>query len=398
MFFHELGHYLIGRLFGVGVDAFSIGFGPQIAGFQRKGTYYRIGILPLGGYVKFKGSYPGEEVEDRVQGKELLQAGKFQRMLIAFAGPLANILMAVAIFFILLQVGIEKSAPVVGHVRTSSVAEEAGFELGDRIVSVDGEVVLAWDDFGKQVKESPGKELLFKVERLSSDSKTKNLLDIKVTPMPKEGKDLLGRNKTIGAIGIASAFESPIVYSNQGSLAEKAGIKTGDWLKSFKVLSDSDVIYHKDIKYFEHFQQALFDIQTSKIEAGGNYFIEIEFISFDREKIDQLDTKSSKGKALTSNQKIDLLYPKNSLRAVKINLSDLVSSQKNIHASIGLESSHLVVRDSKESLSNQLLFGDRVIEWENKPVDSIYSLYEILGDQKKQDVQIKILRLSLIHI
>lgn len=394
VFFHELGHYLVGRFFGVGVDTFSIGFGPTIAGFKGKGTYYKIGILPLGGFVKFKGSYPGEETEESVEGKGLLEAGKWQRMCIAFAGPAANILMAIAIYFVLLQVGIERPAPIVGHVRSGSVAEQAGFEQGDQIIGVDGKKVFAWDDFGKYVKENPGKNLAFKVERLDLATSSQQELTLNVVPKEKEGKDLLGRDKTIGAIGIASAFESPIVFSKQNGVASKYGIKTGDWLKSVLFLSGSKVLYEKDIEYFEHLDQALKKIKIMQPKSTKDVWVELTYLPIDLKEIKNLNRKQVDGSGLSSNQKIDLLYPSNSQQTVRLPLSDLMGEGLHFDGKnlLGLDSSRLVVRDAKENLKEQLIYGDRIVAWQGHPVDSIYTLYEFLGDQNKQDIEIEILR------
>jgi len=117
IFIHELGHFLVGRMCGIGVIRFSIGFGPKVLEFTRGGTKYSIAPLPLGGYVQFLGSY-GNELEDtaHVKGKSFNEASRFQRALTLFAGPFANILLAFAIFSLLGMAGVERTPAMVGQV------------------------------------------------------------------------------------------------------------------------------------------------------------------------------------------------------------------------------------------------------------------------------------------
>ena len=98
IFVHELGHYLVGKYFGFGIETFSIGFGPKIFGFKRGMTTYQISLLPLGGFVKFVGAFPGETIPQEFQGKELANFAVWKRALMTFAGPFANLLLAFVVF------------------------------------------------------------------------------------------------------------------------------------------------------------------------------------------------------------------------------------------------------------------------------------------------------------
>jgi regulator of sigma E protease len=157
VFFHELGHFSVARLFGVKVETFSIGFGPAIASWvDRKGTLWKLSWFPLGGYVKFLGdldaaSTPDRERLDKMSDEE--RAGAFpykplyQRALIVAAGPIANFVLAIAIFtaFLLIFGGM-LDRPVDNQVVHGSVAEASGFKVGDLITEVDGRDVDSFDD------------------------------------------------------------------------------------------------------------------------------------------------------------------------------------------------------------------------------------------------------------
>src|SRR5262245_28259287 len=149
VFFHELGHFLIGRWCGVKVEAFSLGFGPEIYGFDdRRGTRWRLAALPLGGYVKFFGEANGTSVSDEASLAEMspqeravsFSAQKVgKRAAIVAAGPIANFVLAIVIFSGIFYVhGRSILLPAVDSVAADSAAAAAGFQPGDLIVSIDG--------------------------------------------------------------------------------------------------------------------------------------------------------------------------------------------------------------------------------------------------------------------
>lgn len=161
---HELGHYLVGRWFGVKAEAFSIGFGKELWGrTDRRGTRWKLAAIPLGGYVQFKGdmnpaSIPDPDApaeSDTFQSKSL-----WQRALIVFAGPATNLLITVAIFASFnLAYGKFEANNAIDSFAEESVAQEAGMEVGDRIVSIDGYVIEDFADIGPRVLMYPGKEI-----------------------------------------------------------------------------------------------------------------------------------------------------------------------------------------------------------------------------------------------
>jgi len=207
VFIHELGHFLIARWCGVVVKAFSIGFGPEIFGFYDKhGTRWRFAWIPLGGYVKFMdddnaASMPSPEALERMTPEERRSSFHtkpvWQRASVVAAGPIANFLLAIAIYAGLnMAVGIRVMPAYVEKVVPDSPAAKAGFEPGDKIVAIDAAPVESFDDLQRIVAPNAGRELTFKVERNGET------IDVKVTPAMDEQRDPFGRNFKRGLIGI----------------------------------------------------------------------------------------------------------------------------------------------------------------------------------------------------
>jgi regulator of sigma E protease len=169
VFFHELGHYLVGRWFGVGAEVFSIGFGREVAGWtDRQGTRWKIGWLPLGGFVRFVGdmnpaSAPeisGVDVPKELRERSFHHKPVWQRFLVVLAGPLANFLLAIAIFAAFFAfLGFPQTPPLVHGVTPGSVAERAGLAPGDRIVGIDGRAASSFEDIARYVAMRPNHQV-----------------------------------------------------------------------------------------------------------------------------------------------------------------------------------------------------------------------------------------------
>lgn len=207
VFIHELGHFLVARWCGVVVKAFSIGFGPEIFGFYDKhGTRWRFAWIPLGGYVKFMdddnaASMPTPEALERMSPDERKSSFHakpvWQRAAVVAAGPIANFLLAIAIYTGLnMAVGIRVMPAYVEKVVPDSPAAKAGFEPGDKIVAIGEEPVGSFEDLQRIVAPNAGNELIFKVER------NNQTIDVKVTPAMDEQRDPFGRTFKRGLIGI----------------------------------------------------------------------------------------------------------------------------------------------------------------------------------------------------
>src|SRR5437867_3225864 len=166
---HELGHFWAARYFDVKVEVFSFGFGPRVFGFRRGETDYRFSALLFGGYVKMAGEQLGEgDSTDDPRG--LLAKPKWQRLIIAFAGPFMNIVLAVVLLTGLFMVQYQTVAeadqrPIIAHVSKDSAAAKAGLREGDRIVAIDGEKNPTWEDVTLKEIASAFRAMKVTVER-----------------------------------------------------------------------------------------------------------------------------------------------------------------------------------------------------------------------------------------
>ncbi|MES2907315.1 MAG: RIP metalloprotease RseP [Pseudomonadota bacterium] len=188
VFFHEFGHFIVARWFGVKVDAFSLGFGPELWGrYDKHGTRWKLSAIPLGGYVKFLGdemvaskpdSLKNLETYDEATRKQLFQLKPvWQRALVVFAGPLANFILAIVIFSgLFMTVGKAIVEPRVGAVVQGSAAQDAGFAAGDIILNIDGHNITSFSDVQRLVALSYGQPLHVTVKRNEAP------LDLTVTP------------------------------------------------------------------------------------------------------------------------------------------------------------------------------------------------------------------------
>ncbi|WP_369678915.1 RIP metalloprotease RseP [Novosphingobium sp. B 225] len=205
---HELGHYLVARWFGVRSDVFAIGFGKEVAGWtDKRGTRWKLGMLPLGGYVQFSGDANGASVPDPAladasaeQLKGTFQgAPMWQRALIVLAGPLTNLLAAVAVFAVFnMSYGVPTSAPVVDQFAPNSAAQAAGMQVGDRIVAIDGDRIEAFEDVVSHVILYPGHRLSIMVERAGRQ------VPIAVTIPVVTSTDRFGNKIERGQIGVSA--------------------------------------------------------------------------------------------------------------------------------------------------------------------------------------------------
>jgi regulator of sigma E protease len=211
VFFHELGHFLIARLCGVRILVFSIGFGPEIIGFNdRHGTRWKIAAIPLGGYVKFfgdenAGSAPDAPRLEAMDDSERAQSFFFQPVLkraaIVVAGPMANFVLAIAIFStIFMLYGKQTMSARVDTVQADSPAAAAGFQPGDLVVSIDGKPIDNFEDMQRIVSESAGDKLTIKVDRNGAP------MVLTATPTLKEVKDNFGNAHRIGILGISRSM------------------------------------------------------------------------------------------------------------------------------------------------------------------------------------------------
>ncbi len=260
VFVHEMGHYLVGRWCGIGVKAFSIGFGPELLAFNdRHGTRWKLSAIPLGGYVKFTGdmavtSAPDSEETANLSPEERKIAFHTQpvwkRAATVFAGPLFNFILTAAVFAVLFTVyGKLISEPMVAKVRPGSPAEIAGFLPGDRFVSLDGRRVSTFSDVQRYVSARAGDEISFVVFRDGRE------VELTATPEIFEQTDPLGNTVKIGLIGV----------QNDESLGQPRIIEFGPLEAIGEAIAETAYV----IVRTGHFLQRFVTGREDKCQLGG---------------------------------------------------------------------------------------------------------------------------------
>ena len=237
IFFHEFGHFLIARLFGVGVEKFSLGFGPRLVGKKIGITDYRISAIPLGGYVKMIGEEPDAEIAPEDIGLSFTHKHVAKRMLIVAAGPIFNILLAILIFFgIFLFSGTLVLKPSIGEVRPGSPASAAGLQSGDLITAINGSSINSWDEMAEVINGSNGSTIHLILQRGDATR------EVAVTPEKAGSKNIFGEDVERYIIGVTASGES---YSRDLNLFQAASESV---MQAYRVTELMVVIIAKLIK------------------------------------------------------------------------------------------------------------------------------------------------------
>lgn len=209
VFFHELGHFMVARWCGVAVETFSIGFGPEIVGWNdRHGTRWKISWIPFGGYVKFLGDIGAASTPDRDLLEELPEEERtrafplkplWQRAAIVAAGPFANFILAIVIFTAMFMIyGQNYNEPIVDGVQPGSAAAAAGIQKGDIVRSVNGEAIHDFSEIKQIVTLNTGEALTIDLERAGKS------VTVKAVPKITEMKDPFGGENRMMALGITN--------------------------------------------------------------------------------------------------------------------------------------------------------------------------------------------------
>lgn len=234
VFFHELGHFLVGRWCGVKVEVFSVGFGREIAGFTDKhGTRWKLSWIPVGGYVKFAGdadaaSTPDQEAASRMTAEERAHALPFkpvgQRAAVAAAGPVANFILAIVMLTgLLLYSGHTVIQPMIGHVSDGGPAAQAGLKPGDLVTSIDGTKITDFKQLPEIITVSGGDTLAFGIRRGGQD------MTLWVKPRVMKARDLLGNESQQVMIGVGPSREAAITSERYGPVGAFAAACTETW-------------------------------------------------------------------------------------------------------------------------------------------------------------------------
>ena len=223
VFVHEMGHYLVARWNGVAIDAFSIGFGPELIGWNdKRGTRWRIAAFPLGGYVKFTGDMNAASMPDpdtdrydpAIRANLFANKSVFQRMAVVVAGPAANFILTFLILYVmLLGYGRLTLDPVVGDVLADSPAAMAGLESVDRFLSVDGYAIRGFEDVQRIVSTAPERTVPMVIERDGEQ------VSLSLVPRSETITTRFGRDLKVGRMGVTrDVGEGDIVLYHPGPL------------------------------------------------------------------------------------------------------------------------------------------------------------------------------------
>lgn len=220
IFIHELGHYLVARISGVGVVKFSLGFGPKIFGKKIGETEYVLSWIPLGGFVKLLGESKDELLPPDEEKKSFLKQPTWKKLLIVVAGPVFNFLLALVIFVVIFMYGVPSLTTEIGEVQKQSAAYSAGLMSGDKIISVDGKKIKHWEEIRPLIAAGKGKVAEIIVERQTG---IKHFL---IKPMASKSKNVFGEDVPTYLLGISPSGKSIIERKNPWDAAITACEKT----------------------------------------------------------------------------------------------------------------------------------------------------------------------------
>src|SRR3990170_6564666 len=222
IFIHELGHFAVAKWANVGVERFSLGFGPRLIKVKRKETEYCISLIPFGGYVKMVGENPDEEVKEEDEKRSFSGKPLNLRALIVAAGSVMNLVLALFLFPLIFMLGIEVPAyidkpAVIGYVAKGEAGDKAGLKKGDTIEGINSKKVATWEDFFRELTLNPDKSLSISII-ISRDS------TVSTVTFPSE---ILNTG-----MGVYPLIPPVIGDVSKGFPAEKAGLKSGDVIKT----------------------------------------------------------------------------------------------------------------------------------------------------------------------
>ncbi len=225
VFVHEMGHFLVARWVGVRVKEFSIGMPPKALSIKRGDTEYKIGWLPLGGYVRLEGQNIDDE--DSSNPQNYAAKNKAQRFLILVAGSAMNLVFALILMWAFLWVGIKvpayyQSIPVISAVDVSSIAENAGLRKGDQIVSVQGEKVTSWANFFQSIETQSTRSDVLLVNYLRENTSKERTAQM----------DAKAVSADTSALGLVPYQPAQVGGFTPNSPAKRAGIEVGDLIKN----------------------------------------------------------------------------------------------------------------------------------------------------------------------
>lgn len=231
VFVHELGHFAVAKAFRIKVVKFSLGFGPVMIGKQWGETFYQIAAIPLGGFVKFLGDDPREEVEPEDQRRTFPAAAGWKRALVIFAGPAMSLIFPIFCYFVVGLMVNELTAPTIGQVIPGTPADRAGLRAGDRIVRVEGTPIYGFEDLQAEITTRPEQDVDIVVQRGEEE------VSLTIRPELVKRQRIRFRPlevyEEVGLIGITPYYPEPVIgIPSLPSPAAEAGLQTFDLITS----------------------------------------------------------------------------------------------------------------------------------------------------------------------
>ena len=360
VFVHEFGHFIVGRACGIAVETFSIGFGAKLFSFKRGNTEYRLSAVPLGGYVKFYGANPAEEVPDGVAGREFFRANYWRRMATVAAGPGANFLLAAVAFSVLGRAGISHPPALIGDVLPGSPAEVAGVFPGDRLIAIDDAPVTRWRELEAAVSKSADRVMKWTMSRNSA------LIQIDLKPAAVDIENALGRKVRIGRVGVSLGIvPAYISISKKDGWAYRSGLRTGDLVKSLKC---SDLGIPRDIAGFGGLVVGLRELMAS---CDGPLSVEVL-----REGM---------------VSRFSSVAPDSKLRQLAGGGPVVFSKVREFSLLAGIDDAQLVAWPEKQE-SAVFHRGDRLIRFSGKSFEGVFGLRDLVIENQSPQVKIGLVR------
>jgi regulator of sigma E protease len=202
IFVHELGHFIFAKLFGVGVEKFSLGFGPKLVGRKIGETEYLVSAFPLGGYVKMVGEGDEADLSEEEKTRSFSEKPPLRRIAIVVAGPMFNLIFAMLIYITVFMIGVPVPTAKIGDVLKDKPAARAGLKPNDVVIAINGKHVKQWEDFALVVAENKGEPVDLQVRRGAE------VFSLHVVPESHTVKNLFGESVTSPVIGVTSSGET----------------------------------------------------------------------------------------------------------------------------------------------------------------------------------------------
>ena len=334
--FHEFGHFIFAKLFGVKAEVFSVGFGKKLWKKQIGETEFCVSAIPLGGYVKLLGEDRDAELSPEEQKRALHRQKAWKRFLIFSGGPLFNFILAIFIFMVILVIGEPQVASVVGRVVHHSAAEKMGFRSGDEILSIQDKPVRKFEEVMLALNESPNRDLVFQVKH-SGDANATTLM---AHVSGQKGIGVYGENAQVGEIEglLPMARANQIGVSNPNSQAAQVGLETGD------------VLLEWNEKTLENWEEL--EAKYLTLRSGESFSLTIQ-------------KKGKNARSAPEKVKVQWVRPAHSLG--------------DLGADFGLFSSELFIQQVLQKSPAEkmgLLSGDRLLSVGKESVQSFFQLRE----------------------